>query len=470
MRARVFTLSGLYINDSTATEQGLFAYVRSAYIQNLVISNPSVTVANNSGIVFAKVISYAKFTNVTITGAVLNGKNCGGFGYFADSIEPFTNCRFEGTIFGGNNGGFLQNGLGTTMKDCTFDGLMQGSGNGGFVYLLTNNGSFENCTTTENAQISDVANGFSGGIIAKFEVSSYVDMYGTDNLVVKDCVNNAKVMGKSYGGGIIGLAKDTSDISCTMLLSNCTNNGFIDGAGNSGILGNTNIPTTIKNCTNNGDVRTSSGYSAGIVGYVEDRVLIEDCTNYGDINFTGKFSSELAGILAIVNTTEDVTVRRCFNHGDLNDSGYSGGIAGRFNAPHGVVEDCANTGNVNCLKNYGGGLIGYIYLSAPGRITVRNCYSVAESVKAKSYVGGLFGYLERTTSGALEDGDAIYVNNCYGVAKAIEGDVASTVVGRATGGSEMYFYHVYAQALSGMNAFGENGGVLGEPKEKAPRK
>ncbi len=202
------TISGLYINDSTANYQGLFGCLdQGGTVQNLTVSGTvsgywyvgGVVGYNNGG---------------TVTGCIFSGSG------------SVSGKNYVGGVVGYNDGG--------TVTGCIFSGSGSVSGEwyvGGIAGR--NNGTVENCYNTGqvngSADSSDV-----GGVV------------GLNRGTVENCYNTDSVSGKNYVGGVVGY-----NISASV--TNCYNTGSVSGpnsgSGNSvgGVVGY-NISASVTNC------------------------------------------------------------------------------------------------------------------------------------------------------------------------------------------------------------------------------
>lgn len=149
---------------------------------------------------------------------------------------------------------------------------------------------------------------------------------------------------------------------------------------------------SINNCTNNADIIAVNMSAAGICGIIcGGKGSITDCHNTGDITAM----SYASGIIAFVQTGSsigatdeayvDVVVDNCSNTGDCLATSGTGaaGIAGSF---AGALTNCTNSGNIECYKINGGGIIAVM----PYVVRVTD-NSNSGSVTGGDYLGGIIG-------------------------------------------------------------------------------
>lgn len=200
---------------------------------------------------------------------------------------------------------------------------------------------------------------------------------------------NSSVTGGEHVGGIAGESNGR--------IENCSNAASVTTVSNShagGIVGACmSNSAVIANCTNSGNVK-GGAYVGGIAG--RSYANITECANTGKVE--GSFSYGVGGIVGITSSTYSVTVKSCYNTGDITSTykgyAYVGGIVGSFpNAnARGSIENCYNTGNVTADAESGicsGGLFGGGY----GNIS--DSFSTG-TVTGNTYVGGVGGFVNGT--------------------------------------------------------------------------
>lgn len=156
----------------------------------------------------------------------------------------------------------------------------------------------------------------------------------------------------------------------------------------------------IENCAVvDSRIAASSGDAiGGIVGHNHGEV--KNCTN--NSNIIVNTGSDVGGICGQNGNHQVYTnvITNCFNSGNITGGSSTGGIVG-YNADYGIVELCANIGNVTVEREAAsiGGIAGHL------RGSIEKCYNTGTmSVTAKKSVncGGIAGHND---SGAIA--------NCY---------------------------------------------------------
>lgn len=148
-----------------------------------------------------------------------------------------------------------------------------------------------------------------------------------DSTVVRNVVNNGKIVAKSGGSnqngataiqpaGVLGLGTNESTSTKIVAVVDCINNGDMESATarTSGLVAAANRYTHIRGCVNNGhqvntfDKKTESAGSAARVGNITCITgagsCIYDTVNYGDVISTTK--GAVAGVLCLVNADDNV--------------------------------------------------------------------------------------------------------------------------------------------------------------------
>lgn len=176
---------------------------------------------------------------------------------------------------------------------------------------------------TNNASMT-----FSGKCSARVTMAAVGMAFAeTDSTVVKNVVNNGKIMasdgGSSQNGasaihaaGILGFGTNHLNSSEIVAVLDCTNNGDMESATarTSGIAAACNRYTHLRGCKNYGDqinsfnMKTESAGSAARIGNLTCITgagsSLYDCTNYGDVISTTK--GAVAGVICLVNNDDAV--------------------------------------------------------------------------------------------------------------------------------------------------------------------
>ena len=252
------TISGLYFNDSSAEDVGLFGYIGA----NGKISNVGV------------LDSYFKF----------NAK--GGGGVCGENDRGvLQNCSNSSTVIGkedydyvSNIGGVCGDNSGT-VRDCKNTGSVSGYATIGGV-----------CGYNEKGGI--IVNCFNEGTVSG--TGHNVGGVCGDNIrgTIKSCYNTASVSGRYDVGGVCGENYNGT-------ITNCFNKGTVSGTRNNvgGVCGyNDGTDGTIKSCYNTASVSVSGQYYVGgVCGYNYDGT-ITNCFNKGTVSGTGDYVGGVCGI------------------------------------------------------------------------------------------------------------------------------------------------------------------------------
>lgn len=257
--------------------------------------------------------------NLTIT------KNATGyFGLFGYTTATIQNVNLTGS---------LTNTYTDSMYVPSIVGAIAG-------YLL--GGTIRNCTTDFTiTSENNMMRSYTGGIVGAAEDSTVVN-----------CVSGTRLIGQfgEYVGGVVGGIVNGAQIH------NCIYDGTITLTGTSnlecgGIVGDiyakSEIPE-VSYCINQGNIDASVSTSSigGIAGGTYNGGFVHHCTNKGTI--TGQVNS-IGGIIGAANGG---TVENCLNLGSMNSTGepytggpYAGGIAGYVSASA-SVSTCVSMGSV----------------------------------------------------------------------------------------------------------------------------
>lgn len=324
----------VYVNLSSTSAIGVFAYYRGGSISNLTVrgtiayTNTTTTDHSTVGGVVGMILKNA---TATIT-------NCKNYA----TIQAPDNCS-AGGIVGKNNGG-------VTISGCTNYGNVNGGklGNnnrsiGGIIGWINQvDTRIENCIN--NGAVSST-----GSAATTAGTGGIVGVSGMSRAVIDGCINNGTVSGYRFIGGVIGYVIQNATIT------NVSNTAAISGTRDiGGIIGGTDNTKTsstfnelyVTGATNSGAVTGTGDFIGGIVGYINSTGnVLTDCTNTG--NITGVKC--VGGIIGLVNgsktaTVDNATVRDCTISGSQSVGGWIGRIVAdatatykNYTAPTGVT-------------------------------------------------------------------------------------------------------------------------------------
>ena len=383
---------------------GLFAFIRSAVIENLVIDAS----CSFSGYL-AGALSVAAAGSVTVRGVInkasVNGdERVGGFigrVYVLDSIS-FDGCINSGSVRGSIDvGGFVGSILSSTSTVVTVtnsenNGTISGYNTGGFVGHMTENTNlrimFSNSTNNGNI----TGDSYIGGFIGVLDKNT--------NMVLEasNTTNNGIITGAGkYIGGFLGNIDGNN--YTTMAISNYINSGNVTGSDFAGkfagtVSNNHNIEVTISDSIHNGTV--SANYAGGIIGAITGHTNMTVTISNSIVNGLSTGRSAIGGLLGSVeaNTNTTTTISKCTNNGDI--SVYSmgaGGLIGHFfsnNVTTLVVSESVNNGNaliIGTRDTSVGGLLGVVSDSNT-IVNITDCVNngaISEADSASGFVGSV---------------------------------------------------------------------------------
>lgn len=199
---------------------------------------------------------------------------------------------------------------------------------------------------------------------------NYIGLFGftgSGSRVENVDLEDARVTGKNYVGGLVGQS-DGSITNCySICVSNCTTHG------------NSNIVDAPS-------LGFGNAYGGGLVGYAKGS--IENSHFIGRVHVEGGIMSA-SGTGGLVGYTSD-KVTNCHSEGKVEGFWTAGGLVGR--AVGAEISDSYSTSMLANGISYYGGLIGYSNNS-----TVENCYADGGVYNNGNYSGGLIGYSNNST-------------------------------------------------------------------------
>lgn len=339
-------ISGIYINDETLTNVGMFGYLKGS-VKNLNIMESYIVGKNDVG---------------GIAGSATN------------LIENCSNYATIGAL-NGNAGGICGSGSGIKIIGCYNAGKITSSGSfaGGICgYGLK---SITNCYNVGEVSVSSY---YAGGICG------YVNNTSSE---IRNCYNYGNISGNEYVAGVIGQGFQMD------IIENCYNVGSITGIKNNiaGINGYTYYTKQINNCYNIGNIK-GNNYISGILGYVYNSgIEINSCYNKGNIGGV----EYCGGILACSRSS--VKIKSSYNRGKISGTKRVGGISGYqvyatsgggSSYDHSTMVKCYNLGEV-IGSGYAGGCSGEYH--GNGSAVFSQNYNIGV-VSGTNYIGGIVGY------------------------------------------------------------------------------
>ncbi|MGE4353319.1 MAG: S-layer homology domain-containing protein [Oscillospiraceae bacterium] len=394
------TVSGMYINSSPLSYQGLFGYGEDCIIQDVNLDNGFICGADQVG-------GIAGYLNRGSVSGCTNSCTVTGIG----EITPYYSNYYVYVHLGGIVGSV--NGSGS-VSDCRNTGVISS------IPLYTSS------VTSMSIYV--------GGVVGYIK-----DLSG---VVVSDCVNTGKVNTDGtneitrtiYAAGVLGYITGYD-----ATVSNCENHGTIGGTGSyaayvGGVLGYLYNSVSLSNCTNTGDVTGSSGimaYAGGVAGF-SNAVSLSGCLNTGNITSTATYgyaggiaAAAIATSITDANNegpvsatgTAEAMAMAPPRHGTIGVDNLAGGIAGHFYGG-GTASNCRNSGEVNGTivasntlggTSHIGGIIAYnngntvINASNTADVTGTGTGTATRSVSI--YMGGVTGVNTGTLSNSYNTGN-----------------------------------------------------------------
>lgn len=232
---------------------------------------------------------------------------------------------YDGNPIGEYNGTFDGNGHSITLamndesNDYQHYGLFEKLDTDAVVKNLTINGSIK-----ANANYVGAVAGLCDGAII-------------------NCVNNATVTNALKDGVTGGFIGQNLLQKSPILISNCVNNGEVNGYNVGGIIGYSAGYTynfsKITDCVNNGKVNAENN-GAGII-VVGSHCMVTNCVNNANINA----NKNAGGIIGVVQYGTKAEIINCANNGSVVSKETAAGIATTYGAI--TVKNCLNSGNIS---------------------------------------------------------------------------------------------------------------------------
>lgn len=364
-----FTISNLTSDKSVhgANYPSLFGVLYGS-CKNLKIDNAVISSTSGCGVLGGYVGTTGKpaaVENVTITNSSVtnSGDRAGGVCGTAKEAT-FTNVSFQGTVTStytgeAKTGGFVgQTETKAVFVNCdvdvTFDG--KGTDTGGFAGKLLAENEFTGCEVsvrmTSGVATKNRCGGFAGWNAAV--KTTITDCHVLAGSTITNKTNRASASNGNLGGFIgfgdtAGTVTTITDCSADVVMdvdANSTyNGGFIGGTGYEST-------TTIKGCSAAGTVN-GNNFVGGFIGAAQSTIVIEQCSASVDVTSTKQRVGSFVG-----TATKPITIRDCYSTGSTVAAGQQvGGILG-YTAVKVVIERCYATGDITSNTAGTGGIVG----------------------------------------------------------------------------------------------------------------
>ena len=316
--------------------------------------------------------------------------------------------------------------------------------------------------------------------------NSYLGLFGK---VGNCCINHLGITGKIQTnaqatiGSIIG--ESNSDSNCKLeqcyskaQLSSTLNNWTLGG-----IVGAAYGEISMIDCYNEGSVKGGTN-TGGLIGYINNKAIIEKSYNVGKIcsNDLATNYNTVGGILAIMESSDNVQIINCYNNGEIANEGTkgTGGIVGAQEGSEGTltIKKCDNQKNVTGARHVGG-IIGTLNSG-----TIENCDNTDKIEgtvinSSDGSVGGIVGWCDKDsiTKKCKNEGIVIGKSNCIGGICGVNnggtieqclnnGNIKSTKEASATGGITGYHREENSKTTNcynreAVNGYDGTGGIIG---------
>ena len=403
---------------------------------NYGLIDATTTTAGNAAGICAELKGSATFTRCRNYGKTSGGTYCAGivskalpstFIDCANLADQDNDVSYWGGIIAQADGNAaIQREY--VLEDCYNSAELKARGN---VAGIVANAGFSNnpmrivrCYNTGNITATSTSTSSSSpaaaGIAAQYRPGSlYMGCRNSGTITISD---------KAYGaGGIVGTTAGVPTQALPVQIDDCHNTGEIHALGTSaywvgGVIGHVNDYVMVMNCTNTAPV--SAQYAAGgIAGAVwGSHAMIDNCWNSGDVTVDRRFAGGISGNQGVTNAkTATATISSCRNSGKIRslsttvgvltttaalDGHGIGGIAGQF---PGLIEYCANFGEVEGPTMVGGILGEPVMNKTSARTRINGCYNAAAvTCLADGAKAGI-----TPTSQTAFWGDNNTLTNCY---------------------------------------------------------
>ena len=205
-----YTISGLYFNDSSAKDVGLFGYIgANGKISNVGVLDSYFKFKENGGGICGE--NYGELQNCSNSSTVIGNLIAGGVCGYTYSGGTVINCKNTGSVRGTNILGGVCGANGSNITNCFNKGTVSGQYEVGGV-CGSNRSNITNCFN--EGTVSGQYN--LGGVCG-------VTNYGG----IKNCFNEGTVSGQYNLGGVCGVSYSGTITNCYYLENTAT--GGIEG-------------------------------------------------------------------------------------------------------------------------------------------------------------------------------------------------------------------------------------------------
>ena len=446
-----FTLKDFVIKDvgGTGTSVGLFRYAHDAIIRNLNIKNVTVDSTQRVGIIAGDWRGGGLIENLKVQGTVKAITMAGGliglgntaFDLVMKNIK--TQIDVTANNYAGGVIGYINTDNGSfTIENSVFRNNVTGNTwTGGIAgHILEDNTLFNNVTHRGNVlsfteKVGGLVGELNGGTLtqvshigsvstSKDNVDTFVGgLVGISSRAVT--INGANVVstissGGNYTGGLVGrFFSGSINNAVARVTVNVEDNQYNSPqkfAG--GLLGGTNLSTSITDSHAVVTMNTKAYYVGGLVGnLIGDNSSIQRSWTSGLINGKVSHVAGLVGNFTGNSITESFSRANIFITGPTPNS-YIGGLVGMANTSAATFRRLYYSGNLEILDgtpDIVGGIFGYVKATS-----VKEVYVSGNISGGRNRVGGIAGYLWSPLSESFFSGTISsqfrYVGGLAGVA------------------------------------------------------
>lgn len=340
-------------------------------------STSSVKASNYTGGLIGEIdASNTSIEGCDVTNTNVSGTLAGGVVGYANALVTMSYCTYSGgTVTASERyaAGFIGSVAdnASVISDCSVsDASVKASKDrvGGFV------GQFQTKATVKNSNVTDVnvesalsgqATNIGGFVGVQYGTCENCHVYGNSTVSTSNSTKNQQVNIGGFGGFIRGHASGCSTVATIGSESKLQIGSHVGGF--AGILtNNSQGKGKLTKCFSSGNIYSSDRYIGGLVGKTEDvdpismcysisnviasdncgglvgwvgnAIEISDSYATGDVKATGQRGG---GLIGLVETTSNVTIRRCYASGDVSEKFSNGGLICRISNATCTVVNCA---------------------------------------------------------------------------------------------------------------------------------
>jgi hypothetical protein len=179
-----FTIKNLYINRTATEYVGLFGYINGSAIQNIGLTDVSVSGNAHTGGLLGYSSNSSTITNCFSTGTVSGSGDYVG-GLIGESTSSTMNNSYStSTVTGVEKiGGFVGESTSSTIEKSYSTGSVSGENMmGGFVGFNDGSSSLSNCYSLGNVTRSSGTGGANGGFIGQLYAGTITNCYSTGSV------------------------------------------------------------------------------------------------------------------------------------------------------------------------------------------------------------------------------------------------------------------------------------------------